>query len=160
MSRKRSRTAPASPSRAVPSAAGFSPASPASPRQRRAAVPAAPDQRERYRSRRLQTDPELSATKTLWMSPELLFRQYGLQGFLFILKFETYDTGGELGTYTKKQIDEITTVFNLMSRLSFANKEAVRMRLFELTEETDDLVKAKLRELWVEYSSIPSRLRF
>ena len=147
-----------SPSRTVPSAAGF-----ASPVRRhtqaRRVRMEPPDQRERYLGRRARLNPEMRKSKLLWMAPDLVFRKYGLKGFLWILKFETYDTGSE-GTYNNNEVDQIKIIFNNLSRLSFEDPEEVRRRIAALTVDTTALVKTNVMKLWLEYSSISLDLRF
>ena len=155
MSRKRRRTE--TPKRAMPSMRGFE-----SPerthRQPRALIEKAPDQREKYRGMRARANPELMETKLLYMKPQLVFKKYGLKGFLWILKFETYDTGTE-GQYTTNEVDQIKIIFNRISRLSFKNKIEVSKMLLALTTNTTVRVRTNVIKLWQEYSSLDD-LRF
>jgi len=148
----------ASPPRALPSAAGF-----ASPPRRhtraRAVQNQPPDQRERYLARGARKNSEMEPYKLLWMAPDLVFRKYGLKGFLWILKFETYDTGSE-GTYNNNEVNQLIIILNVLSRLSFEDRGEVRTRLLALTADATALVKTKVMGLWDEYSSMSLDLRF
>lgn len=155
MSRKRPRNE--TPKRALPSMKGFE-----SPErthaQPRSVMEKAPDQREKYRGMRAHRNPELMQTKLLYMKPQLVFQKYGLKGFLWILKFETYDTGTE-GQYTTREVDQIKIIFNRISQLSFENKIEVSKMLLALTINTTVRVRTNVMKLWQEYSSLDD-LRF
>ena len=126
--------------------------------QPRAVTAQAADQQQKNRNMRARRNPELMEWKRLYMSPQWVFKTYGLKGFLWILKFETYDTGTE-GQYTAREVDQIKIIFNRVSRLSFKNKTEVSKMLLALTTNTTVRVRTNVIKLWQEYSSLDD-LRF
>ena len=113
-----------------------------------------PDQKRSYFNSREPKDPEMMETKELWVAPQILFRRYGLNGFIQVLEFELIPS--ETESYTVQQVSEIQHIIaNLISNAVMTPIELVE-RVAELTVSVSKDVRDSVGELAEQFAAIAS----
>ena len=132
--------------------ASFFDSPPSSPPRSAAGKKEPPDQKRSYFNSREPTDPEMMETKELWVAPEILFRRYGLNGFIQVLEFELIPS--ETESYTVQQVSEMQDIIaNLISNAVMTPIELVQ-RVAELTLTMSKDVRDSVAELAEQFAAI------
>ena len=132
--------------------ASFFDSPPSSPPPSAAGRKEPPDQKRQYFNSREPTDPEMMETKELWVAPQILFRRYGLNGFIQVLEFELFPSDTE--SYTVQQVSEIQHIIaDLIANAVMTPIELVQ-RIANLTASASKDVRDTVGELAEQFAAI------
>jgi len=93
-------------------------------------------------------------TKELWVAPQILFKRYGLNGFIQVLEFELIPS--ETESYTVQQVKEIQHIIaNLISKAVISPIELVQ-RIANLTASATVDVRKTVNDLAKQFAEIAS----
>ena len=113
-----------------------------------------PDQKRSYLNSREPKDPEMMENRELWVHPEILFKRYGLDGFIQVLEFELIPS--ETESYTVQQVAEIQNIIaSLIAHTVVTPIELVR-RIAQLTASVSKDVRDSVGELAKQFAAIAS----
>jgi hypothetical protein len=116
--------------------------------------PEPPDQKRQYFNSREPKDPEMMETKELWVHPEILFKRYGLDGFIQVLEFELIPS--ETESYTVRQVSEIQRIIADLISNPVATGVQLLQRIAQLPLSVSKDVRATVNDLAKQFAAIAS----